>query len=216
MLIVDDRSPDDTAEVVEPLLKLDPRIRLIRLSVNSGPALARQAALDAASGRYIAFLDSDDAWLPKKLEHQLLFMRMHGAALSFTQFRRITENGNACGRLIRVPAQITYPQLLKNTAIATSTVVIDRDKTGIFKMTRTYYDDYVLWLALLKRGFTAYGLQEDLMRYRVVGKSVSRNKGKSAMHVWRTYREIEKLSAPYAAWCFIHYALQGYCKYRQF
>jgi teichuronic acid biosynthesis glycosyltransferase TuaG len=109
-----------------------------------------------------------------------------------------------------------YRGLLKNTAIATSTAVIDRDKTGRFEMIDTYYDDYALWLTLLKRGHVAHGLNEDLMRYRVVGKSVSRNKGRSAWHVWRTYRDIEQLSILYAVWCFSHYAWRARLKYRRF
>ncbi len=83
-------------------------------------------------------------------------------------------------------------------------------------MAETYYDDLVLWLELLKRGFTAHGLQRDLMRYRVVPKSVSRDKWNSAQWVWRTFRQIEHLSAPQAAWCFAHYAWNGWRKYRIF
>jgi teichuronic acid biosynthesis glycosyltransferase TuaG len=216
MLIVDDLSKDETVIVVDSYAKLDSRIRLIRLNANVGPAMARQAGLDAACGRYLAFLDSDDLWLPQKLERQLSFMRTYDAALSFTRFRRISEAGDICGRLISVPIRLNYRQLLKNTIIATSTVLIDRVKTGPFRMTRTYYDDYALWLELLKRGFTAYGLQQDLMRYRVVGKSVSRNKVKSAIEVWRTYRDVEKLYLPHATWYFLNYAWRAYFKYRTF
>jgi teichuronic acid biosynthesis glycosyltransferase TuaG len=83
-------------------------------------------------------------------------------------------------------------------------------------MTKTYYDDFVLWLDILKRGHVALGLNEDLMRYRVMGDSVSRNKGKSAYMVWRTYREIEQLSLLRASWCFAHYAFNAWRKYRDF
>jgi teichuronic acid biosynthesis glycosyltransferase TuaG len=83
-------------------------------------------------------------------------------------------------------------------------------------MTRTYYDDFVLWLEILKRGHVAYGLDKDLMRYRVMGQSVSRNKGRSARMVWRTYREIERLSLPESAFHFVRYTLNAYRKYRVF
>ncbi len=216
MIVVDDCSSDDTCAVVEQFSESDVRVRLIRQQKNGGPAVARDTALMHANGRYIAFLDSDDLWFPTKLQHQLRFMESVGAAISFTRFRRISEGGDVCGRLISVPERLTYNQLLKNTAMATSTVLIDRQKTGSFRMTRTYYDDYALWLDILKRGFIAHGLQEDLMRYRVVGKSVSRNKGKSALWVWRTYRHVEKLNIPHAAWCFVNYALRAFRKYREF
>jgi teichuronic acid biosynthesis glycosyltransferase TuaG len=143
-------------------------------------------------------------------------MRERDAAMSFTQFRRISADGARTGRLIRVPARLDYRQLLGNTAIATSTVVIDRAITGAFSMTDTYYDDYVLWLEILRRGFVAEGLQEDLMRYRVASNSWSRNKLKSALWVWRTYRGVEKLSVLYSAWCFATYAWRAVVKYRSF
>ena len=83
-------------------------------------------------------------------------------------------------------------------------------------MVNTYYDDFVLWLDLLKRGITAVGVQEDLVRYRIVGNSVSRNKISSAMWVWRTLRSIEKLGRVYTAWCFANYAWHALVKYSRF
>ncbi len=84
--------------------------------------------------------------------------------------------------------------LLGNTAIATSTAMVDRTQTGDFRMTKTYCDDFALWLKLLRAGHVANALQEDLMRYRVLKRSVSRGKVNSAKKVWSTYREIEGLS----------------------
>ena len=216
LLIVDDCSTDDTAGVVGRYAARDFRVRLLRHERNGGPAQARETALQASGGRYIAFLDSDDLWLPQKLEHQIAFMQRAQAALSFSQFRRIGAEGHTVGRLIDVPRRLTYRDLLKNTAIATSTVIIDREQTGPFQMTRTYYDDYALWLQILRRGFVAYGLREDLMRYRVVGKSVSRNKLRSAAMVWQLYRDVEKLGVLQSAWCFSHYAARAAFKYRSF
>jgi teichuronic acid biosynthesis glycosyltransferase TuaG len=216
MLIVDDCSRDKTVEVIDRFASLDSRVRLIKQRENGGPAAARQRGLDAAQGRYIAFLDSDDVWLPSKLERQLEFMRRHDAALSYTAYRRVSQDGSVVGRLIDVPESLGYSDLLKNTAIATSTAMVDKEKTGPFSMTRTYYDDFALWLQLLRRGHVAFGLREDLMRYRVMARSVSRNKGRSAYWVWRTYRDIEKLNPIRAAWCFGHYAWHALGKYAKF
>jgi teichuronic acid biosynthesis glycosyltransferase TuaG len=215
LLVVDDGSPDGTADVVAALAKSDQRIELLQ-QANAGPAVARQKALDHTRGRYIAFLDSDDLWLPRKLERQLAFMDEHRAALSYTAFRRIQTDGSGPGHLISIPPYLTYRALLGNTAIATSTAVIDKFIAGEFRMKKTYYDDFVLWLDILKCGHVALGLNEDLMRYRVMGDSVSRNKGKSACMVWRTYREIEQLSLLRASWCFAHYAFNAWLKYRDF
>lgn len=216
MLVVDDRSPDDTCARVEACAADDPRVRLIRQSVNAGPAAARNAALSVARGRYIAFLDSDDLWLPGKLSRQLRFMEERSAALSFTEFRRISQDGSQLGRRIPVPPTITYQGLLCNTAIVTSTVILDAHATGPVSMPDAPYDDYALWLKLLRNGHAAHGFQEDLLRYRVVAGSVSRSKGTSAMRVWRTYRDVESLGLVRSAWSFANYAARGWLKYRTF
>jgi teichuronic acid biosynthesis glycosyltransferase TuaG len=216
MLIVDDRSPDNTCEVIESLSKVDSRVRLFRQTVNVGPAAARNVALSQAKGRYIAFLDSDDLWLPDKLTAQLRFMRERDAALSYTEFRRITQDGSQVGRRNCVPTRLTYNELLCNTAIVTSSVVLDREKTGDLSMPDAPYDDYALWLRLLRLGHSAHGLQADLVRYRVVVGSVSRSKRVSAMRVWRTYRDIESLGLVRSSWSFANYAARGWLKYKRF
>ena len=212
-LIVDDRSPDDTAAVVQAWAYRDPRIVCIRHDTNGGPARARNTALARAQGQYIAFLDSDDLWVPEKLERQLAFMRETGTALSFSSYRRFDHRTRTFSGSVPAPRRITYSDLLKNTAIMTSSVVIDRRQTGPFEMPVTHYDDYVAWLGILRRGFVAEGLDEDLVHYRVVPGSFSRNKLKSAAHVWNTYRHDLGISAPKAAWYFAHYAANALRKY---
>jgi teichuronic acid biosynthesis glycosyltransferase TuaG len=213
MLIAEDCSPDSTRDVIERWTKVDPRIKLIKLNRNGGPALARNAALELAKGRWIAFLDSDDLWLPQKLEQCLEFAQQRDAGFVFTGFRRFPSAGGDPGRYIGVPATLNYRQLLGNTAIATSTVMLDTERTGQVRMRETYYDDFDCWLQILKRGITAHGLDADLMRYRIMEKSISRNKGKSALKVWRAYRDLEGLSIPLSVWYFIQYSLRGVLKY---
>jgi teichuronic acid biosynthesis glycosyltransferase TuaG len=217
MLIAEDCGPDETRDVVRDWQAKDDRIRLIALAHNGGPAAARNAALREARGRWLAFLDSDDLWLPEKLERQLAFHRAApGTTLTFTGFRRISADGSRTGRYIGVPPRLDYRGLLGNTAIATSTVIVDRAETGDFEMKKTYYDDFACWLALLKPGGVALGLDEDLMRYRVMDASVSRDKGNSARQVWRAYREVEKLGPVASAWYFGQYAVRAWLKYRRF
>jgi teichuronic acid biosynthesis glycosyltransferase TuaG len=216
LLIADDCSTDNTAAVIESYAAKDSRIRLIRQPRNGGPALARQAAIEQANGRFIAFLDSDDFWLPAKLERQIAFAREHCAALSFTAFRRINEDGSVAGRLIAVPESLTYDQLLKNTSIATLTALVDRDISGPIAMKNEGYDDFCLWLSILKPGHVGWGLNEDLARYRVRGVSVSSRPMRSAGWVWHIYRNVERLSLLKSAWCFAHWAVRAWLKRRQF
>jgi teichuronic acid biosynthesis glycosyltransferase TuaG len=231
MIIVDDFSQDDTCEIVEKKAKEDSRIHLIRLSENGGPNAARNAAMQAANGRYVAFLDADDMWLPQKLERQLAFMQERDIAFSFTQYRKLSETGSACSDVVTIPESIDYRGLLKNTAIGCLTTMVDREKTGPFGVNRGDYgvarwlsvlklgiavrdDDYLYWLHLLKRGFIAFGLQEDLARYRIVKSSMSRDKTKAALWMWNVYRNVENLNLPYAGWCFVNYAWRAYRKNR--
>ena len=216
MLIVEDCSPDNTRDVLREWTKVDPRVRLIEQPKNGGPAMARNAALERAKGRWIAFLDSDDLWLPQKLERSIAFAESYQAPLVFTGFRRIPADGGEEGRYIGVPRTLSYRQLLGNTAIATSTVMLDRHIVGEVRMRKTYYDDFDCWLQLLKPGRTAYGLDEDLMRYRVMGESVSRNKRNSATKVWHAYRDLEQLSLPASCWYFTNYAVRGLLKYGRY
>lgn len=210
MIVVDDRSTDDTCAIVKNFAASDSRIRLQQQLINGGPARARNAALKTAEGRYIAFLDSDDYWLPEKLERQLTFMTAKDVALSYTFYRRFREGGESLEPLVQLPRTLAYKDLLKNTAIACLTVMVDRERTGPIEFPVIRHEDYALWLRLLKQGFVAHGLMEDLARYRVSGGSVSGNKLKSATWVWNIYRTVEKLSLPYASWCFVNYVWNAY------
>lgn len=216
LLIADDCSTDRTAEIVQSHASQDARINLFRQPRNGGPALARQAAIERAQGRFIAFLDSDDLWLPSKLERQIAFAREKRAALSYTAFRRIDETGSVTGRLIEVPASLTYQQLLKNTSIATLTALVDREVTGDIAVKNEPYDDFCLWLSILRPGHVAHGLNEDLARYRVRGTSVSSRPLRSAGWVWHIYRNVERLSPPRSAWCFAHWSARAWLKRREF
>ena len=216
LLVADDCSTDETAAVVEGYASNDPRIHLIRQPRNGGPALARQAAIGRARGRFVAFLDSDDLWLPAKLERQVAFAGEHRSPLSFTAFRRINESGSITGRLVQVPSSLSYGQLLKNTSIATLTALVDRDITGPIAMKNEPYDDFCLWLSILKPGRVAHGLDEDLARYRVRGASVSSRPLRSAGWVWHIYRNVEHLPLLPSVWCFAHWGTRAWLKRRRF
>ena len=194
LLVTDDGSTDDSRRILTDLAKEDPRIKPLYLPHNGGIAAARNAGLERASGRYRAFLDSDDLWMPEKLAVQLRFMREHNAAFTYTAYERVTEDLTLLNTK-QVPAQLSYRDLLKKNEIGCLSVMIDRDKVGDFSMPHRKHEDYATWLSILRTtGLTAYGIQDPLARYVVRDGSVSRNKWRSMTWVYGIYTQQEGLS----------------------
>ncbi len=207
MIIVDDCSTDRTVEIVQAYMEKDDRIKLFQLEKNSGAGVARNRAMDEAKGRFIAFLDSDDLWLPEKLSRQIPFMLDNGLAFTFTKYERISEDGQESKGVTEAPATVHYEDLMKHCVIGCLTVVLDRSKIGEQRMLeiRTR-QDYAFWLSLTRQGFIAYGLPEVLARYRLVENSISSNKVKAARQNWQLYYEIEDQPLWKSLWYFTNYA----------
>jgi glycosyltransferase involved in cell wall biosynthesis len=195
MIIVDDCSTDNTAEVVRQYAEKDQRIRYVALVQNSGAAVARTEAMRLARGKYMAFLDSDDLWSPTKLEKQLSFMRSNGFAITCTAYEHIDESGYPLGKVIRAIPRTSYNRLLLDCPVGNSTVMYNVEKLGKFRVPdiRKRNDD-ALWLQILKRERYIYGLDEVLAKYRIRGNSLSRNKVELIKYHWILYRQIEGLS----------------------
>ncbi|MEH7484641.1 glycosyltransferase family 2 protein [Neobacillus drentensis] len=215
MIIVDDCSLDNTVDIVRKEMVLDSRIKLFELKENRGPANARNIAITAAKGNYLAFLDSDDLWLPQKLERQLVFMEKNNLAFSYSDYRIMNENGEKTDIVFRVPPKLEYKSLLKNTMIGTLTVLLDKRKIGVVQMPlqRDCSEDFGLWLSILSTGVHAYGLNEELAIYRKCVDSLSSNKLKSAQKTWNTYRKVQKINIAAAIWYFVNYSLHAFKKH---
>lgn len=214
LIIVDDCSTDDTVNIVERYLNADDRIKLIKQEQNNGPAIARNIAIDVADGRYIAFLDSDDIWLPLKLEKQIKFMQDNSYSFTYCSYDRIDVTGKYTSTK-KAPTTLSYHELLKSCPIGCLTVVYDTHFFGkVFMPNIRKRQDYCLWLELLKITDFAYGLSDVLAKYRVHDKSISYNKASAAWYQWRVYREIEKLSLVKSLYYFVCYAKNGLFKRR--
>lgn len=209
LIVVDDCSTDNTLEITRALAARDSRIQSIVLAENGGSAVARNTAIEAATGRYIAFLDSDDIWAPQKLERQIAFMQETGSPFTYASYERMTEAGEKIS-FVHVPAKVRYSGLLKKNVIACLTAVYDTKQLGKVLMPLIRKgQDYGLWLMLLKRIDHARGLDEVLGRYRIREQSISSNKLESSTWVWRIYREVMQLSLPVALYYFSFYAATG-------
>jgi teichuronic acid biosynthesis glycosyltransferase TuaG len=211
MLIVDDYSADNSLQILKKYN--DKRIQLIELDKNVGASESRNVAIRKAKGKYIAFLDSDDLWEPQKLEKQISFMETEDIAFSFSTYQPMSDDESKLYSIIHAPKIVTYSSYLKKTIIGCLTVVIDREKTGGFEMPNIRSShDMALWLLIMRRGFDAYGLDENLARYRIVSTSNTANKWRAAKDVWMVYRQFEKLSFFYSIWCFLNYAFNAIIK----
>lgn len=209
MIIVDDCSTDNSIEVIQLFAECDSRIKLIQLTENSGAAVARNKAIEAATGRFITFLDSDDLWMPNKLEKQVQFMLDQNIAFSFSAYEKIDEKGVPFD-IVSVPEKINYKQLLKTNVIGCLTAMYDVEKLGkVYMPVNTKREDFATWLAILKQVDYAYGMPDVLAQYRVYASQSSAKKTKMAKENWRLYRDIEQLGVFKSAYYFAHYAVRG-------
>lgn len=210
MLIVDDCSKDNTVEVAQRYAREDPRVRLIRHEENQGVAGARNTALAQAKGEYVAFLDSDDLWLPEKLQKQLAFMEENGHILTYTAFQRFDSETGERGKVIPAPPKMTYQSIFYNTAIGCLTVMVNRERSGPIEMPKLRHaEDQCTWQSILKDGHTAYGIPEVLALYRVSGGSMTANKGKAARRQWDVYRQYHGFSVVKSGVYFAGYAIHA-------
>lgn len=213
LLLVEDGSSDNSAEVIAQYIKEkgETRIRLVRQPSNMGAARARNRGLKEAQGRYIAYLDADDLWMPEKLEKELAFMEKTGAAFAFTGYEFADERARGTGKIVRVPETLNYRQALSNTTIFTTTVMFDTEKIGkeLLEMPVIKSEDTALWWRVLRSGYTAYGLDENLALYRRPAKSLSSNKLEAIRRIWNLYRRAEGLNVFCSAWHFCFWAVRA-------
>ena len=207
--IVDDCSTDDTKAVVTALMEKDPRIHYHCLEVNSGAAVARTESMRLARGEFMAFCDSDDLWMPDKLERQLAFMQENGYAFSCTAYEQIDEESNSLDRVIKTVTKTDYNRLLLDCPVGNSSVMYNVGVMGKFEVPniRKRNDD-ALWLTMLKKEKYIWGMPDVLMRYRIRKNSISSNKLAVIKYHWILYREIEHLGILRSAfhiayWCFL-------------
>ena len=196
LIIVDDCSTDNTDEVVKNYLT-DKRIKYLKNEQNSGAAVSRDRALREAKGQWIAFLDSDDLWMPEKLEKQICFMKEKGYFFSYTDYEEINAEGNRTGTFVTGPKKITKMGMYNYCWPGCLTVMYDATKVGLIQISDIKKNnDYAMWLKVCKKA-DCYLLDECLGQYRKgrVG-SVSTHSIKT-MIGWhyRLFHEAEKRSA---------------------
>ncbi len=166
LLIQDDCSTDGVELVLGPFVKADNRIKVERNKKNSGAAITRNNAIRRARGRWIAFLDSDDLWLPNKLEHQLKFMIENKHHFSYTNYCEINDSDRETGVVISGPTHITKVGMYAFCWPGCLTVMYDREEVGLVQIEDIKKNnDYAMWLKVCKKA-DCYLLDECLAKYR--------------------------------------------------
>lgn len=212
IIVTDSGTKDNTAEIVNEYAKKDSRLKYFHLQNTRGVSASRNKALDEASGQFIAFLDSDDIWLPEKLGKQTEFMVKGKVAFSCTGYKKTDSLGKATTRTITPPKVQTYDSLLKNNQIPCLTAMYDRSIVGAqHRLIEHTHEDYIFWLDIIKSSKICLCLQEDLARYRVVQNSRSMRVNKPQGR-WQIYRNIENLSFLKSCYFLLSYALSALLK----
>lgn len=209
LLVSDDGSSDDSLRIIDAFADRDPRIKLLAGSSQTGPARTRNRAIMAASGRYLAFLDSDDQWAERKLELQLQMQRERDCALTFTAMRKMNAGGELHSRVVLLRREVAYRDLLARNYLPCSSVIVDRARTGDVYMPDIFRrQDFALWLQILRNtGDRAYACVEPLLFYRVYPESFSASKLVGAAYHWKVLRQYERVSPIPAAYYFSNYAI---------
>lgn len=216
-IVVDDCSTDDSWEILSDLSRRYSWLKPIRLSENSGPVVARNEAIKISSGRYLAFLDVDDFWLPKKLSTQISFMQKNNCSISFTDYRFVSEDGNLIGRRLQGFNSIGDHLHHMTRYLGCLTIMIDKEKYPNFSIPNISpayrAEDFLAWRNyMLQVGEPALRCPHDLARYSVVLKSRSSNSLFAAKSVWLLYREVERLPFLKSFFYFVSYLAFSFLK----
>lgn len=211
LLIIDDCSSDNTLDIIAHYT--DCRIRVFTHSQNMGVSHTRHHGILEAKGNWIAILDSDDLWMPDKLEKQFNRQKETNGKFFFTASSFIL-NDKLINWILEVPETIAYKTLLKQNRISNSSVLIRKELYQQYEVVKCgiIHEDFACWLNVLKNGIVAYGINEPLLIYRISSNSKSGNKWKALLMNWNTYRHIG-LNFWQAAYYMLWYIYNGVIKY---
>lgn len=202
LYVVDDGSTDNTVNAIKPFLRTN-KLTYIRNESNLGVSVARNVGIEASQGNYIAFCDSDDLWLPNKLEHQVNILDSGRYDVVCSNYYTFTDTPSLTGKIRRANEIINYDDMLNSNWIGNSTGIYNQNKIGKIHQKNIGHEDYLMWLSILEkaRNHSAYCIPEPLALYRIAEESLSGNKIKAAHWQWEIYRE--RLHFPFNKSCIL-------------
>jgi len=191
LLVVDGGSTDETLSIINKFEMADSRVRLINNLNDRGPAHARAEGIAYAKGKYVAFLDADDLWLPEKLSLQIEFMSKNNYHFSYTSYRKMDVTGLLASCVLSTHSSFNFISGLSRRGIGSPTVVISRDlfdSNILSTIGKSHGEETLWWLLILKKGVRAYGLLKPLALYRDTPHSLSKKVMLNQATVWHSYR----------------------------
>jgi len=200
LIVIDDCSTDRSLSIIKQRALLDSRMVIISLPDNRGVASARNAGIEASTGRYIAFCDADDIWLSDKLEKQIAAFEATRAAICFGSYALIDEKGAYLGTRKVPEGFISLQEMLFFNRIGNLTSIIDLDLCAKPLQLPIKHEDYAMWLSLMMGGATAYALSDCLGCYRIHSGNITKNKFHSAVWHYKILKDIlclKRISAIY-------------------
>ena len=190
LYIIDDCSNDNSIEILDKF-KDHNNIIIKQLSKNKGPSFCRNLGLRISSSEYIAFIDSDDYWKKDKLKDQINFMKKNNFSFTYTNYETFGKKM----KKIYNPPKLNYLNFIKNTSIATSTMMIKREKIKSIKFTNSKIcEDYYFKCKLLKKVKFAYCLKKNLTKYRIRDKSLQSNNIRNFYWIWKINKNYNNLN----------------------
>ena len=190
LIIVDDNSNLNTLKILKRF-KGNKKIRIFYLKKNKGAGYCRNYAIKKSKSKYLAFIDSDDIWEKDKLKKQIKFMRKNNCLFSYTNYITFGDRN----KKVNNPSKLNYSSFIKDTSIATSTMMVERKKIDGIKFTNTKIcEDYYFKCQLLKKVNYALCLKLYLTRYRVRKDSLQSSNLKNFYWIWKINREYNKLN----------------------
>lgn len=214
MIIVDDCSIDNSALIIKKYCSIDYRIKYLKTKVASGsPAMPRNIGIENAQGEYIAFLDSDDLWLPDKLQKQSEFMEKNNYSFVYSDYEKMSWDGKREGRILKMRACSSYWDTLESCSIPCLTVLLDRKLIGETRFKSIPKEDYGFWLEILRKGVTAYNIGEVYALYREVHNSRSSNKLAMIKEQWYVLTRVEGVKKIPLFYFMISFIFRGLLKY---
>jgi len=193
LIIVDDNSDKITKSILSKYKKFK-KIKIFYSKKNKGAAYCRNLAIKKSKSYYVAYIDSDDLWGKNKLSLQTDFMQKNNYFFTYTNYKTFKIN-KPIKKIILVPGKFNFDSFVKNTSIATSTMIVKRSIASKIKFSNTKIcEDYYYKCQLLKKVGDAYCYSACLTEYQIRQNSLQSNRIRNLYWIWKINKNLNRFN----------------------